>query len=273
MSLRHLPALKAFQAQDGLSFDVPKHAKARWSGDMQAAKTDDSVINIYDQIGDDGYGGGTNVKRISAALRSIGEKDVILSMNSPGGDFFEGIAIYNLLRDHPKKVTVKIVGLAASAASVIAMAGDEIQIARTGFLMIHNAWVVTMGNRHDLRAAADVIEPFDAAMAGLYAERTGIDYKKITKMMDQESWITGADAVEQGFADALLNSDEIPDKAVSALRKLDNALAKSGMPRSERRALIKEISGTQAAAIASLTPSAEDKTSDLLAQLVQTLKL
>ncbi|MFT2622165.1 head maturation protease, ClpP-related, partial [Escherichia coli] len=74
--------------------------------------------------------------------------------NSPGGDMFEGLAIYNLLREHEGEVNVKVLGLAASAGSVIAMAGDTVQIARAGFLMIHNAWVVAMGNRNDLRELA-----------------------------------------------------------------------------------------------------------------------
>lgn len=269
MSLRKLPMIRAFQAPEGVTFEAPKAARERWQGDLMA-KSDSSTINIFDSIGDDGMGGGTNVKRIDAALRSIGEKDITVAINSPGGNFFDGIAIYNMLREHPQKVTVKVVGLAASAASIIAMAGDEIQIAKTGFLMIHNAWVVAMGNRHDLREAADVMEPFDQAMAALYAERTGIDMKKITKMMDAESWITGADAVEAGFADSLLSSDEMPERQVSALRRVDNALAKAGIPRSERRALLKELSGTQDAA-GNVTPSA-DKGSEILAELAKTLK-
>ncbi|WP_034085582.1 head maturation protease, ClpP-related, partial [Pseudomonas aeruginosa] len=111
---------------------------------------------------------------IAGALRAIGgDVDVTVNINSPGGDVFEGLAIYNLLREHKGKVTVNIIGLAASAASFIAMAGDEIRIGRAAFLMIHNAWLIAMGNRNDLREIADWLEPFDMTLADIYAQRTG----------------------------------------------------------------------------------------------------
>lgn len=89
----------------------------------------------------------------------MGGENVTVNINSPGGDMFEGLAIYNLLREYSGKVTVKVLGIAASAASIIAMAGDEIQIGRGAFLMIHNCWIVMIGNRHDLAKAAIDIEP------------------------------------------------------------------------------------------------------------------
>jgi len=270
MSLRQLPKINALVAPDGVSFDVPKDIKERWNQDIKAAQ-DANTINILDAIGEQYDGSGTTTKRISAALRSIGDNDITINLNSGGGSFFEGVAIYNILREHPKKVTVKVMGLAASAASVIAMAADELQIARTGFLMIHNAWVVAMGNAKDLKAAAAQLEPFDNAMADLYASRSGIDRKKIEKMMDAETWIGGAEAVEMNLADALLPSDESKeDKAQSALRRVDLALAKEGLSRKDRRALIKEISGTPSAAEA-VTPSA-DKTQAALLELLNAIK-
>ncbi|HCF5801664.1 TPA: Clp protease ClpP, partial [Pseudomonas aeruginosa] len=104
----------------------------------------------------------------AGALRAIGgDVDVTVNINSPGGDVFEGLAIYNLLREHKGKVSVNIIGLAASAASFIAMAGDEIRIGRAAFLMIHNAWLIAMGNRNDLREIADWLEPFDMTLADI----------------------------------------------------------------------------------------------------------
>src|SRR6185436_2438068 len=137
---------------------VPQ-ALERWAPDlMAAAASEESTISVLDPIGVDPWTGeGVTAKRIAAALRSIGaDKDVVVNINSPGGDLFEGMAIYNLLREHQGKVTVKVLGVAASAASIVAMAGDEIQIARAGFLMIHNTWVIAMGNRNDLREIADM---------------------------------------------------------------------------------------------------------------------
>ncbi|MGH6862234.1 MAG: head maturation protease, ClpP-related, partial [Phyllobacterium sp.] len=168
-----------------------------------------------------------------------------------GGDYFEGLAIYNLLRDHPAKVTVKIVGIAASAASVIAMAGDEVQIARAGFLMIHNTWVIAAGDRHALRDVADWLEPFDLAAVDIYAARTGLDGKELGKMLDRDTWVGGSDAVEKGFADSLLPVDEIDSKTknsiegkpVAAAHKVDTLLARLNVPRSERRELIQALKG------------------------------
>lgn len=278
MSLRKLPEIRALQAPKGISWEPPSDVVARYSPEIRAAGGDNSEITIYGHIGEDPFATGpqNTAKRIASALRSIGEQDVTVSINSPGGSFFEGIAIYNLLRDHPKKVTVKIVGLAASAGSIIAMAGDEIQIARTAFVMIHNAWVVAMGNRHDLSRAAQDLEPFDAAMADLYAARSGQRVSAVAKMMDDEKMMGGSEAIELGFADALLAADQIVEGqeqgAAAALRRLDTVLARANMPRSERRALLKEITGTPSAADEAM-PSAGDHTSEaLLRDLLAILK-
>ena len=252
MTIRSLPAAPAGRPCAGVSFDLMPQAMERWNAGIQAAAEDDkNTISVLDAIGFDPWSGeGVTAKRISAALRSINGADVTVNINSPGGDMFEGLAIYNILREYKGHVTVKVLGLAASAASIIAMAGDEIQVARSGFLMIHNGWTIAAGNRHQFREVADMMEPFDAAMGDIYAARTGGDLKAMQKLMDAESWIGGSAAVEQGFADTLLDSDSIKEGAkaqssVIAARKLDLLLAKQGMPRSERRSLIQEIkSGT-----------------------------
>jgi len=252
MTIRSLPAAPAGRPCAGVSFDLMPQAMERWNAGIQAAAEDDkNTISVLDAIGFDPWSGeGVTAKRISAALRSINGADVTVNINSPGGDMFEGLAIYNILREYKGHVTVKVLGLAASAASIIAMAGDEIQVARSGFLMIHNGWTIAAGNRHQFREVADMMEPFDAAMGDIYAARTGGDLKAMQKLMDAESWIGGSAAVEQGFADTLLDSDSIKEgtkaqSSVIAARKLDLLLAKQGMPRSERRSLIQEIkSGT-----------------------------
>ncbi len=174
---------------------------------------------------------------------------------------FEGLAIYNLLREYEGKVTVKVLGLAASAASIIAMAGDDVQIGRGAFLMIHNCWVYAMGNRHDLAQIAADMAPFDKAMSDIYQARSGLDAETVDRMMDGETYIGGSEAVEKGFADSLLSADEIADddeSPAAALRKLDALLAKANTPRSERRKLLKALSGSTPGAAASPdgTPSA-----------------
>ncbi|MDU4126534.1 head maturation protease, ClpP-related [Pantoea sp.] len=264
MTVKSLPA-----APEGRPFarenrDLPSSAMERWKGGIKAAKSDDNSISVFDVIGADWYGDGVTASRIAAALRSIGGADVTVNINSPGGDMFEGLAIYNLLREYEGKVTVKVLGLAASAASIIAMAGDEVQIGRGAFLMIHNCWVYAMGNRHDLQQIAADMVPFDKAMNDIYGARTGLDAATIDAMMDAETYIGGSDAVEKGFADRLLAADEIADgddSPAAALRKLDAMLAKTDAPRSERRKLLKALTGGKpgAAAIPEGMPGATDE--------------
>ncbi|MEN4608711.1 head maturation protease, ClpP-related [Pantoea agglomerans] len=264
MTVKSLPA-----APEGRPFarenrDLPSSAMDRWNGGIKAAKSDDNSISVFDVIGADWYGDGVTASRIAAALRSIGGADVTVNINSPGGDMFEGLAIYNLLREYEGKVTVKVLGLAASAASIIAMAGDEVQIGRGAFLMIHNCWVYAMGNRHDLQQIAADMVPFDKAMNDIYSARTGLDEATIDAMMNAETYIGGSDAVEKGFADHLLAADEVADgddSPAAALRKLDAMLAKTNAPRSERRKLLKALTGGKpgAAATPEGMPGATDE--------------
>jgi ATP-dependent Clp protease protease subunit len=233
-------------------------ALERWNTGVRAASDDDATISIFEQIGAGFFTEGVTVKRIAAALRSIGERKVVVNINSPGGDFFEGLAIYNLLREHRGDITVNVLGLAASAAAVIAMAGDTVRIARAGFLMIHNTWVLAEGDRHDMRAVADWLEPFDASARDIFASRTGLEEKEVGKMLDRETWIGGADAVAKGFADELLPADEVREdveaKAKSegfrADKIIETALAKVfDFTRAKRREIMQAFkTGTPRAA-------------------------
>jgi len=189
---------------------------------------------------------------MGAILRSLEGKAVTVNINSPGGDLFEGLTIYNQLREYPGKVTVKILGLAASAASIIAMSGDEIQIGRSAFLMIHNTWGMAVGHRHDFADMAEKMAPFDLAMREIYVARTGMDETTITEMMDRETWMNGGEAIGKGFADALLPADSTQqdnDSPIAALRKLDALLAKANTPRAERRGLLNALRGDMPGAI------------------------
>jgi ATP-dependent protease ClpP protease subunit len=264
MSMRNLPAAQV-GSRPGVRTELQPAALDRWNPEVHsAAQDEEATISILEPIGADWFGEGATAKRIAAALRNIGRKEVTVSINSPGGDYFEGLAIYNLLRDHPAKVNVKIVGIAASAASVIAMAGDTVQIARAGFLMIHNTWVVAGGDRNALREVADWLEPFDNTAVDIYAARTGLDPDDIAKMLDRETWIGGARAVEDGFADSLLSSDEIDSsaknsaggKTVQASHKVDTLLARAGVSRSERRELLAAMKGGMPGAASTSMPGA-----------------
>lgn len=262
MPKNHMPVAHFGARPDDVRAEAaPPKAIDRWrpeicalAGDKDAAA--ETVIDILDVIGETWDGLGATSAKVADKLRAAGDRDVVVNINSPGGDFFEGLSIYNLLRVHKGSVTVRVMGMAASAASVIAMAGDRIEIARAGFLMIHNVWVFAVGDRHDLTAIADQLAAFDEVAADLYARRSGVDQVEIAGMLDRETWISGAKAVESGFADALLSSDLVGVNAaaldardkIRAIAKMEGAMARGGLPRSERRHLIKEITSTPSAA-------------------------
>lgn len=191
------------------------------------------VIEIFDSIGE----GGTTPARISGALRSIGNRPVTVRLNSPGGNVFDGLAIFNLLREHTAGVMTQVLGLAASAASVIAMAGDEIQMARASELMIHRAQGGALGNADTLRQMTVVLDQVDGVLAKLYAERTGLSSAEVTRLMAEETFMTAEEAVELGFADGLLQRDAAPAPRVSASTapsnkpELESELRKMGFSR------------------------------------------
>lgn len=228
----------------GLRSEISPRALEKWNPAIQAAVENTSdTITVYGVIGEDWYGEGVTLKRIDAALRAIGERDVTVYINSPGGDMFEGIAIYHRLQEHSHQVTTKVLGMAASAASIVFLAGKKREVASSAFLMIHNCWTWLAGNRHYLRDIADDMEEFDAAMADLYAETSGQPVEDMAELMDDETYIRGKRAVELGLATGLLSSTEVTERETedaaqaNALKAMDVALAKGGMTRSERREL------------------------------------
>ena len=276
MSLLKLPEIRADAGLMGAHFDMRTDAVERWQPEVRAADTD-AHISIYEPIGAEWDGTGVTARRIGAALRSIGPRDVTVSINSPGGDFFEGVAIYNLLREHPARVTVRVVGLAASAASVIAMAGDDILIGDGAFFMVHNAWAVAVGNRHDMQAAAGLLEPFDAAMADLYAKRTGMKQEEVVKLMDAETWLGAKAALQDGFATGMLDDQQITRDTQASTRTkplalIEASMAKAGYSRSARRDVLKAMfQGTPSATQAAM-PSAGNQDAAQLQSLIDTLK-
>ncbi|MGU7882119.1 head maturation protease, ClpP-related [Burkholderia sp. AW50-3] len=242
MSLMSLPEIKAVSCLKGGEQVARPDVLARWQPEIRAATGDDvGGITINGAIGETWDGAGVTSNRIAGALRTIGAGvPVVVNLNSPGGDFFEGVAIYNLLRQHDAEVTVNVMGLAASAASVIAMAGDKILMGDGAFLMIHNAWSVAVGNRHDFIAAAETLAPFDDAMASLYAKRSGMSKAEAAALMDKETWISADQAVKNGMATGLLDDTETSKGDAKAaeqrriLATVDSALASTGMSRVQR---------------------------------------
>jgi ATP-dependent Clp protease, protease subunit len=159
------------------------------------------VLDLFDVIGTDMFGGGISAAMVKDAMdKNPSCSSITLNLNSPGGDAFEGVAIYNTLKQGGKPVCVNVVGLAASAASIIAMAGDTVCMNTGTQMMIHGAIAICAGFAADMRKMADTLDQVSGSIADIYVAETGNSKKKITEMMDAETWMSAKEAVENGFA-------------------------------------------------------------------------
>ena len=183
---------------------------------MAAVKASILEILVYDEIGENYWTGtGITPATVAAALKDAGAYDSItLRINSPGGSAFDGVAIYNLLRAQNKPIEVFVDGIAASAASVVAMAGDTINMGTGAMLMVHNAMWGCYGDAQALRQAADVIDGISVTIGEIYVKRTGQDTAAVKAIMDAETWMGGAEAVEKGFATKVV--DQTDDEVAEA---------------------------------------------------------
>lgn len=161
----------------------------------------DATLYIYDVI--DAYWG-VNAKDVAKTIAGLGTDTTLhLRINSPGGDVFEARAISAAIAQFGGKTVAHIDGLAASAATTIASAAQEVEIVDGGFYMIHNAWTFAMGNKHDMRTTGDLLDKVDGAIISDYARRTGASAEQIIAWMDAETWFTAQEAVDNKFADRL----------------------------------------------------------------------
>jgi ATP-dependent Clp protease protease subunit len=226
----NLPELRLPARPKGLRFEARAVEEPLFGVRAEGSPT----ISIFDSIG-----GEVTTARIAGALRLIGPQPITVEINSLGGDVFEGIGIYNVLRRHPAAVTVQILGIAASAASVIAMAGERIEIAPSAEIMIHNSRGVVAGSRADMRSFAEVLEQLDRSMATLYASRTGLPEAEAALLMDAETFFPANDAIALGFADALLPSGgaarpkALAGTAPTSKRDLEAQLRTLGLSRAQ----------------------------------------
>jgi len=171
-------------------------------GMKAAASGSNAEIFLYDIIGS-GWMGGIGAEQFAGDLRALGSvRTIDLRINSDGGDVFEGRTIYTLLNEHPANIVVHVDGLAASIASLIAMAGDEIRMADGAMMMIHNAWGLAIGNSVDMRKQADLLDMVDQGLVKTYCARTKMAPAACAAMMAAETWMSSDDAVKNGFADS-----------------------------------------------------------------------
>ena len=159
-----------------------------------------NTIWIYDEITADGFGGisGGDVVK---ALESIGNNPVNVKINSPGGDVFQGLAIYEALKSHPAKVTTSNDALAASIASIIYLAGDEKLASPNSFLMIHDPYSGALGTADDLRKQAELLDMAAEQLTGIYVDETQFDAKSVKSLMSIETWFNFDEAIENSLAD------------------------------------------------------------------------
>jgi len=248
------PEIAGIGDGDGWKFETVALADDFRRFEVKAADSGRATLSIFDYIGDDGEGGGVTAKKVGAILRTVAGKPLTVEMNSPGGNYFEGVAIYNLLRRHDAPVDVEVLGIAASAASVVAMAGDSIAVAHNAEIMIHEARGLFFGTKTDMTDAIAVLGHLDQAMAETYAARSGRTADEFAAMIaGKDVYFRGQEAIDAGLADMLMDREaQMPVYQASAdfpsdKASLDRFLAKHDMPRSARRDLYRAI-GTQNAA-------------------------
>lgn len=174
-----------------------------------------AVLSIYDEIGF----WGVQASDFRAALAAVKEDEIIVEINSPGGDVFAGAAIYNMLKASGKQITSKVMGVAASAASLIAMAGDTIEMPKNSFMMVHNPWGFAMGNADEMRETAEVLDKIGSSMLATYQAKTGLPEDQLRALLAKDTWMTADEALELGFATTV--TEEIKAQAAFDMKRAD----------------------------------------------------
>ena len=167
-----------------------------------ASAGETATIQIFDQIGEDWFGGsGLSGKQFSDVLNEVGNGPLLVEINSPGGNVWDGLSIYNQLRGRRAPVTTRVVGIAASIASIIALAGDKVEMADAALMMIHDPSGMASGTSEDMRKMADALDQHAEVLVGVYAKKTGRSPESIRAAMKAETWFTTAEAIQFGLVD------------------------------------------------------------------------
>ena len=232
-----------------MTASVTKTNNQSWYS-IKAKAADTAEISIYDEIGF----WGVSAASFAQDLKDCGNnlKQINLHIHSPGGDVFDGIAIYNLLKNHPANVTVYIDGLAASMASVIAMAGNEVIMPENAMMMIHKPWGIQGGDADDMRKYADLLDKVENTLIPAYASKTGKTPEELAEMLTAETWLNGKECVEQGFADKL--AEPLVAMASIKSRKLEDY---ENMPKAMKDMLFKPQGNAGSTPATQATPTAQ----------------
>lgn len=197
------------ETMDYMNTVTPIKTDRSWY-EIKNAASDVAEIYIYDQIGEDWWtGAGVTAKGFLNDLAGIKAREIALHVNSPGGSVFDGIAIHNALVNHPAKITTYIDGIAASIASVIALAGEKVVMADNALFMIHLPWGSVQGTAEDMRKQADVLDKITETLVNTYANRTGGDRGEILAALVAETWYSASEATAAGYVDEISGAQRI----------------------------------------------------------------
>lgn len=174
--------------------------------EVKNADSDEATIYLYDVI-DNWYG--IDSQTFIKELQNIDSNTINLRINSPGGDVFDARAIQTALKQHKAKVIAHVDGLAASAATYIALGADEVRMSDGAFFMIHKGWTIAMGNADEFRKTSDLLDKVDESIANDYAAKTGLDHSELIELMAAETWFTAEEAKEKGFIDAIFDGESV----------------------------------------------------------------
>ena len=182
------------------------------------------ILQLYGPIDEDNIWGDSVTPQMFRDELESGEGDVTVWINSPGGSVLAAAEIYNMLCDYKGRIVVKIDAIAASAASVVAMAGDRVLISPVGMILVHDPMTITMGNASDMEKAITTLNEIKESIINAYAKKTGLSRNKIAKLMSDETWLSARKAVELGFADEILfndNKDTEPEGDVNDAKEIE----------------------------------------------------
>uniref|UniRef100_A0A6H1ZBR3 Putative protease n=1 Tax=viral metagenome TaxID=1070528 RepID=A0A6H1ZBR3_9ZZZZ len=173
--------------------------------EIEALSDDEAEILIYDVIG----WPFNDAAELVRALAEMKQKTITVRINSPGGDVFDSMAIFNVLQSHKSKIVTRIESLVASSASFIALAGKEVQAYKNAMMMIHDPWVFAIGNQYELRETADILEKVSGNMVDIYVSESNVGKKEVKAMLKAETWMTAKEAKEKGFIDTIVDGKAI----------------------------------------------------------------
>lgn len=200
-----LPQRRLLEIQSRKPISAPSARINAGRQPVAAAEANLVEIYVYDYIDQWGF----DVAAATVELAKMPNvEEIVVKINSPGGNAFDGVAFFNTLLAHPANVRVEVLGIAASAASVIAMAGNEILMGKGAEMMIHMPWVVALGNADDLQKVSDDLRGMEADFIELYSDRSGMAAKDVEKMLRNETFLTAAEAIKSGFADGRIETPE-----------------------------------------------------------------